>query len=1049
MSLEESHQAEGRVVKRRKNSDKNGLHAARPITSRIFAPYRTVGLVSPTSVPFTSIALGKTTFQITTSIGRSLQTYDLKRGLNLVFITRPQTPGQITATTAWKDFVLSAWAKPVNGHVSAGVWIYKRGKQVAELATPRPIDEEIQSLTVFGSWIVGSTRSRLHVWTTSTLEHYATLQTNPDVPFTATATTLPTLLNKVLVGKTDGSVEIWNVSSGRLVYTLHAPTTEHGAVTAIEPAPVVSLVAIGYEHGALSIHDVRMDTAIMHFNASETASAVTSIAFRTDDQGAGEDGTESGVMATACAGSGDITMWDLNKGGRKAGILRGAHETHTGRDIGGVGRIKFLPGQAIMVSSGPDNSLKTWIFDEAPFSAIPRPLHARSGHGGPVTSIDFLPSASDGSDMSGKWLLAGSQDRSLWGWSLRRDGQSTELSQGAVKKKAKKMGVLSALDNKDGIQSLKCPPVISIACCSNRDGGVGAIPGKQPIWLNANQRRAGSTDTETSSMTGWESVVTAHQGEDKARTWFWGRKRAGRWAFQTGDATNVSAVAISPCGTFALVGSEGGGIDMYNLQSGIHRQRYPPRLTPKQSQALKLANSKADTDTFLRGQGKHTAAVTGLAIDNLNRTIFSVDASSHLKFWSFKTGLLLKDIDLSAAGSITHLRYHRTSELLALSAADGSIRILDPTSYKIVRELRLTRSTSNPFWRARYVDLDFSADGRWLAACTGPYIAVWDLPTGQLVDCFKLAGDCAALAFSPTGEYLATAAGDSVGIDVWSNRTLYTHVPTRRMTEQDVLAVIGSGGSGPTASGEAGVQLINAAQDEEQEQDVMDLLETTDAGLSQLSEDLVSMSLVPRSRWQNLLYMDVIRARNKPTEAPKKPEKAPFFLPSLQSAQNQNSADQQKALTNGADGSQDLIALETERSRIARMDRQGGQSEFSRLLQNCRDEDADSSVFVNYLKSLSPAAADVEIRSLSSVDGEMLAFVRALLWVLQSKRDFELGQTWMAVFLRIHSDVVIRDSEIRAVVAEWREMLRTDKERISSLVGYCSGMVEYLRAGRV
>jgi U3 small nucleolar RNA-associated protein 21 len=51
----------------------------------------------------------------------------------------------------------------------------------------------------------------------------------------------------------------------------------------------------------------------------------------------------------------------------------------------------------------------------------------------------------------------------------------------------------------------------------------------------------------------------------------------------------------------------------------------------------------------------------------------------------------------------------------------------------------------------------------------------------------------------------------------------------------------------------------------------------------QLGEELLTLSLMPRSRWQTLLNLDIIRARNKPKEAPKAPEQAPFFLPTVTS----------------------------------------------------------------------------------------------------------------------------------------------------------------------
>jgi len=132
-------QHDGPLVKRQKVKAVAQAKPAAPGQSRIFAPYRTVGLVSPTDVPFTTIPLGKTTFQITTSIGRSLQTYDLKRGLNLVFITRPQVPHDITATCAWKQNVLAAWGNAGRSGTQ-GLWVFQRGKKIAQLELPADLD---------------------------------------------------------------------------------------------------------------------------------------------------------------------------------------------------------------------------------------------------------------------------------------------------------------------------------------------------------------------------------------------------------------------------------------------------------------------------------------------------------------------------------------------------------------------------------------------------------------------------------------------------------------------------------------------------------------------------------------------------------------------------------------------------------------------------------------------------------------------------------------------------------------------------------------------
>jgi U3 small nucleolar RNA-associated protein 21 len=619
-------------------------------STQLLTLLQTVGLVSPTGVPFTSLPLGKTTFQITTSVGRSLQTYDLKRGLNLVFITRPQTPEEICATVAWKKVVFAAWASSGHGPTTCGVWVFQRGKKVAELELPLGGIEKINKLVVMGEWILGCGTKKLEVWKTATLEHYTTLNGASSSDLSGCICNMPTYLNKIFVGRQDGSVEIWNVSTGKLLYTLLPPAADFGAVSALQPTPALSLLAIAYESGPVTIHNIRADKEVMRLNTGGSQKLpVTSISFRTDGLGAGDEGREDGVMATASKESGDITFWDLNKGGRKMGTLRGAHgppPSASGGVGGGISKIEFLAGQAVIVSSGLDNSLKSWIFDETPFSPIPRILHSRGGHAAPVSSLRFLPSNSDGSDDTGKWLLSGSQDRSLWGWSLRRDGQSTELSQGAIQKKAKKLGLLSgnaeASKHHAKMEDLKAPAITCIACSLNRDGGMGAMPGATGIWNNSTKTK-GQDKKKTSevSMTGWESIVTGHAGDKTARTWFWGRKRAGRWAFVTGDETPVKSVAISACGTFALIGSTGGAIDMYNLQSGQHRRRFPARLTPAEAKKYKLQQLQAeesmfgtDMDSprkFAKGEGKHKGAVTGLAVDGMNRTLISCSDDGKVK----------------------------------------------------------------------------------------------------------------------------------------------------------------------------------------------------------------------------------------------------------------------------------------------------------------------------------------------------------------------------------------------------------------------------------
>ena len=1002
---------------------------------------QTIGLVSPTPVPFTSLPLGKTTFQVTTSVGRCLHTYDLLKGLNLLFLTRPQTPDDITATLAWKDRVFAAWGgEATGGHV--GVWVFKRGKKVGELDRPPGLSESINQLVIFGSWIVGGSSTRIEVWKSATYEHYTTL--TPTIPrkagqgriLSGGICNMPTYLNKIFVGKQDGGLDIWNLRTGKLIYTILPPSASSGAVAALEPTPALSLLAIARADGSIVIHDIRIDKIVLSLNSKGSrASMISSISFRTDGLGAGDDGSKAGIMATTGTGDGDVTFWDLNDGGRITGILRGAHNPPSsahGSDSVGINRVEFLPGQDVLLTSGLDNALKSWIFDANSLSPTPRILHSRCGHAAPATRLSFVPSNSDGADTAGKWLMSAGRDQSLWGWSLRRDGQSTELSQGNVGKKAKKLGLLGKSlesDKSTSVADLKAPEITAMACSLNRDGGMGAYNGGGAVWTNAASKR-GPADASESNATGWESVVTGHRGDKYARTWFWGRKKAGRWAFETGDGSEVTSVAVTSCGTFALVGSAGGSITSFNLQSGIQRQKFPSPLTPGQAKKLKMNHIAGNDESigldgtrmYALGEGRHRKAVTGLMVDGLNTTLISCGLDGKIKFWDFHSGLLQNEIDWSPMASIIASQYHRPNDLVALSCDDLSIRVIDIETKKLVREL----------WGClgQISDFCFSNDGRWIiAASMDSVIRVWDLPTGHLINAVRVESPCTALAFSDTGEFLATAHADSVGINIWNNRTLFTHIPTRQLKEDEISPALAA-----TPSGEKGQGIVDAAFDDDEDEGMHDMASTDLAPTDQLSRDMLTLSLVPKSRWQTLLHLDTIRLRNKPKEPPRAPEKAPFFLPSLDRAKSPEPKEQ-------------TLPTPTDRSRITmtKLDRPGPASPFTASLL-AAGQSAVYEPFISHLKTLPPSAADIEIRSLAP--DELVPFVSALTSRLRSRRDYELVQAWMAVFLRLHGDVVPGNTGLRQALAEWREWQGREGKRLGDLVGFCEGVVGFLRSGR-
>ena len=118
---------------------------------------------------------------------------------------------------------------------------------------------------------------------------------------------------------------------------------------------------------------------------------------------------------------------------------------------------------------------------------------------------------------------------------------------------------------------------------------------------------------------------------------------------------------------------------------------------------------------------------------------------------------------------------------------------------------------------------------------------------------------------------------------------------------------------------------------------------------------------------------------------------------------------------------------------------------------------------IEYLKSLPPAKVDLEIRSLDVrlQEGrcELANFVVALTERLKLKKDFELVNVWMAVFLRLHADVIsgywaVESGEYHALqmlhdaLNLWKIEQQRETKRLAELVGYCRGVVGFLRSAR-
>ncbi|KAH9945893.1 Utp21-domain-containing protein [Epithele typhae] len=812
---------------------------------------------------------------------------------------------------------------------------------------------------------------------------------------------------QVLALTEDGSrMLVWDAESGELQKTIQF---EPGftAIMIHHPPTYLNKVLVASSQGSMQLWNVRTQTLLYTFPAASllaSPSATSPTAITALARSPAIDVVGIGFS------SGEISIYDVRADEK---LMRMVMQD------GGVKALSFRSdGHPTLASASTTGHIALWDLN-----AGGRLLHiVRGAHDGAVTGLEWVPGQpvliSSGEDNSvkqwlfdtpteaprllkfrsghhapphliryfgadGKQLLTASRDRSLRCTSVVRDSRSFELSQGPLTKKATSLSI--------PIASLKFPAPTAISSSTTR-----------------------SKD--------WDDILTAHTDEAVARTWSMKDKRVGKHVFTVAGEKkkttvgSVKAVCVTACGNFGITASSTGPINMYNMQSGILRRTY------------EVGSCPANVTSRFRSSGKKKGerCITGLASDALDRVLVASTLDGTINFFNFHTASLEYTLILpSAVASIT---LHRDSNLLAVTCDDLIIRVIDIETRRIVRELG--------GFRGRVLDVTFSPDSRWLVTTSmDSIIRTFDVPTGRLIDLFRTSSVATSISFSPTNDFLATSHVDSVGVYLWANRAQYAEISFKSIVEDDVVDV-----AMPSMQGVVEDETLNALSALTVQDSPADVFSTP----PQLDGELVTFTLLPRARWQTLLNLDVIQARNKPNEPPKQPEKAPFFLPTLPGVE-------QRFAIEDPERKRKREASEAEAEKKARISKRlqhaagDVESVFYRKLADAYEGGStDYEDFFNYAKALSPAAVDLELRSLTSLEA-LHIFLHGLTSRLRSHRDFEAVQAFMNVFLRIHGEVLASNLELQDTLETLAAAQRKESERLLELLASSLGTLSFVR----
>ncbi|PIS54016.1 hypothetical protein CJI97_003714 [Candidozyma auris] len=424
-------------------------------------------------------------------------------------------------------------------------------------------------------------------------------------------------------------------------------------------------------------------------------------------------------------------------------------------------------------------------------------------------------------------------------------------------------------------------------------------------------------------------------------------------------------------------------------------------------------------------------AVTGLAIDGMNRKMVSCGLDGIIGFYNFSESKYLGKLELEAP--ITKMVYHKGSDLVACALDDLSIVVVDVVTQKVARVLF---GHSN-----RITDLDFSPDGRWIVSVSlDGTLRTWDIPTGGCIDGIRLPNVATNVKFSPIGDFLATTHVSSNGISLWTNRAQFHPVSTRQMEEIEFSTALL-----PNVSGEGGASIIEGALDitEQDELDINQVYHSVD----QINDDLLTLHVGDRNKYSNILHLDIIKKRNKPKEAPKKPEKAPFFL----SLSGEAVGDQAIVAENGLTKSSNGSSTSTEDSRLRALKETGEhnfESQFTRSLRE-GSESNDYKEFIDFLVNSAPSLIDLELRTLNTFPPlrEMTNFVISMNQAFELNSNYDVLQAIFGLFLKHHGDVIYahpEEEELHEALERWGQLNQQKGDKLEELIKYCSGVINFV-----
>ena len=692
------------------------------------------------------------------------------------------------------------------------------------------------------------------------------------------------------------------------------------------------------------------------------------------------------VLVTSCD-NGIINIWDLNK--------KTIHYTIS-NDFTNVSNVLFLPEEPIMiVTSEQDNSIKMYKFENN--TSIPQILKFRTGHKGSPEHIRFYGESANEESTQ----ILSCDKFSLRNISLLSEQMSKEFSSKKFNNSIKKHSIINFDFNE----------------FRERDWANIALiisEYEKPIlYLYEN------------------SAISEVQPKLKTKNSF------------------CTCVCISICGNFAFCGFQNGNIEKFNMQSGISR--------------WVIEHS--------HGVGNE---VTDLKSDGLNSMLISISKKEKkIKFWEILEHALIKEFILE---SFPHqIEINRDNDLVCASLENNYIFIYDKSQLSLVRKFDILNKKNN---EEEYIinDINISKDSNWLLCITSKdkSLRIFDIISTNLIEWVTFDKIPLSMNLSPNSLYIAMSFQEEKGIYLYINRTLFVDLEDIEIINEPVHCSLATFKAKMIKQREEYEEKnkINENNDNDykEREKYIDIPEE--------NKSLISLSTENNIKYKLLNDIELLQERNAPKVKNKKKEQAPFFLfniddvieGKLPTKEIKNKNEKNK------DSSPEFINLlknyshftnekkinekrfirsfheknknEEKNLKIESEDKKEGYI-LSQLLLAYKNKKIKSYEITKFLNELNPYISDLEIRSLDplfTIDGEnyLLLFSEYILDEFKSNNNnYEMLQAYLSRFIKIYSEDIINDKEIKENLVKINEINKKKYEELESIYNSAMCLVSH------